>query len=111
MQQSHEKLKMSVISGISVIIACLEDPTFDVRINNGFIDYDSERHEFSLNRPIGDDWGQYIRHIPQPLPVLVRIEKRIIFILFAALNDAIALEKWLKDAIAEQEHGFSTMRG
>ena len=85
---------MSVISAISVIIACLEDPTFDVRINEGFIEYDSERYEFSLNRPIGDNWCLYIQYIPQPLPVLVRIEKRIIFILFAALNDAIALEKW-----------------
>ena len=87
------------MSVISVIIACLEDPTFDVRINEGFIEYDSERYEFSLNRPIGDNWCLYIQYIPQPLPVLVRIEKRIIFILFAALNDAIALEKWLKDAI------------
>jgi hypothetical protein len=89
---------MSVISAISVIIACLEDPTFDVRINEGFIEYDSERDEFSLN----------IQYIPQPLPVLVRIEKRIIFILFAALNDAIALEKWLKDAIQLNSKVIST---
>ena len=53
------------MSVISVIIACLEDPTFDVRINEGFIEYDSERYEFSLNRPIGDNWCLNIQVQPK----------------------------------------------
>lgn len=96
---------------MSVLVACLEDSTFDARIEDCFPDFNPELHEFSLNRPIGDDWGQYIRHIPQPLPILVRLENRTIFVLFKALNDAMTFEQWLKDAAAEQRHGYSTMRG
>lgn len=73
--------------------------------------YDHEINEFSLNRPIGDDWGQYIRHRPNPAPALVRNENGIIFVIFFARSDAINFEKWLESAATEQRHGFSTMRG
>jgi hypothetical protein len=94
-----------------VLIASLEDPTFDARTSACLPGYDLNKHEFSLNRPIGDDWGQYIRHSPQPPPLLVRVEGKTIFVVFAALIDAQRFDQWLRDAAAEQQHGFNTMRG
>ena len=94
-----------------VLIGSLENPTREDRCDECFPDYNSDKKEFSLNRPIGDDWGQYIRHRPQPSPIFVRTEARIMFVIFELEKDAIQFNTWIHDAAKEQRHGFSTMRG
>lgn len=96
---------------MTVIIASLENAQHNERLEDCFPDYSSELKEFSLNRPIGDDWGQYIRYIPNPSPVLVIVEARVMFVVFEAESDAVEFKRWLEDAAKEQQHGFNTMRG
>jgi hypothetical protein len=96
---------------MTVLVAALGDPSLDARVGGTVPDYKQESGEFALNRPIGDDWGQYIRHVPNPGPLLVRIEERTMFVVFRGREDAVRFEEWLRDALREQEHGFNTMRG
>lgn len=96
---------------MTILIASLENPQNNERFEQCFPEYNADKKEFSLNRPIGDDWGQYIRHIPNPSPVLVLTEARVMFVVFDADSDAVEFKKWLEDATKEQQHGFNTMRG
>ncbi len=94
-----------------VLIACVENPAIDIRLEGSLPDYDSSTHEFRLNRPIGDDWLQYIRHVPNPPPLVVRKEGVTAFVVFERATDAQAFRDWLQQAREEQEHGYRTMRG
>lgn len=96
---------------MTVRIACVEDPSFAIRMEGRLPDYSHTTHEFSLNRPFGDDWGQYIRHVPNPPPLIVQSEESISFVVFQQRDDAERFEQWLANAWAEQERGFRTMRG
>jgi hypothetical protein len=96
---------------MTVVIASLEDPSFDARVSGSLPAYSHESREFTLNRPIGDDWLQKIRCIPEPSPVLVRTEGQTMIVVFSGRGDAARFEQWLRDARHEQEHGFRTMRG
>lgn len=96
---------------MTVLIACIEDPSVSIRMEGRLPDYSPATHEFSLNRPIGDDWGQYIRHVPTPPPLIVRIEGSTSFVVFERREDAERFERWLVDAWEEQDRGFRTMRG
>lgn len=94
-----------------VLIASVEDPSMDIRLEGALPDHDGSTHEFKLNRPIGDDWLQYIRHVPNPPPLLVRIDGATAFVVFDKVHEAEAFRDWLQQAREEQEHGFRTMRG
>jgi hypothetical protein len=94
-----------------VLISCVEDPALEIRMEGSLPDYTRSTHEFRLNRPIGDDWLQYISHIPKPPPLLVRTEERTSFVVFERRGDAERFEQWLVDAREEQDQGFRTMRG
>lgn len=96
---------------MTVLIACIEDPSVSIRMEGRLPDYSPTTHEFSLNRPIGDDWGQYIRHVPNPPPVIVRTEEDTSFVVFQRREDAESFEHWLIGAREEQDRGFRTMRG
>ena len=94
-----------------VLIASIEDPKLEIRLEGALPDYDCSTHEFRLNRPIGDDWLQYISHLPDPPPLLVRMEGATAFLVFQRSRDAEGFAMWLRQAREEQEHGFRTMRG
>lgn len=94
-----------------VLIASVQDPTLEIRLEGALPDYNSSTHEFRLNRPIGDDWLQYISHVPDPPPLLVRREGATAFLIFERSGDAERFAEWLQQAREEQEHGFRTMRG
>ena len=94
-----------------VLIGSLESPLQEYRCDECFPDYNPDKREFSLNRPIGDDWGQYIRHSPKPSPIFVRTVHRVMFVIFERNKDAIEFSEWIHEAAKEQQHGFSTMRG
>lgn len=96
---------------MTVLIASLENPQSKERFEQCLPEYDSAKREFSLNRPIGDDWGQCIRHIPNPSPEIVLTEAQIMFVVFKTDSDVVHFRKWLEDAAKEQQHGFNTMRG
>jgi hypothetical protein len=96
---------------MTVLIASIEEPNLDIRLEGSLPDYDSSTHEFRLNRPIGDDWLQYISHVPNPPPLLVRKEGVTAFVVFDRTHDAAAFEDWLRQAREEQDRGFRTMRG
>ena len=96
---------------MTVLIACIEDSSVAIRMEGRLPDYSHATHEFSLNRPIGDDWGQYIRHVPNPPPLIVRTEESTSFVVFDRRDDAERFEQWLIDAREEQDRGFRTMRG
>lgn len=96
---------------MTVIVAALDAPALDIRIEGTPPDYDHVTGEFSLECPRGDDWLQRIRHTPNPAPALVRIEQRTMFVIFLAPEDAARFESWLYDARREQQHGYNTMRG
>ena len=96
---------------MTVLIVCLEDPSISIRMEGRLPDYNPATCEFSLNRPIGDDWGQYIRHVPNPPPVIVRTESGTSFVVFERRDDAECFEHWLIEAREEQDRGFRTMRG
>lgn len=94
-----------------VLIACVEDSKFSARVSASFPDYSPASHEFSLPRPMGDDWLQCIRHIPDPTPLVVRVEGQVMFVVFDTLQGAQKFEQWLKEAVAEQGRGYRAMRG
>jgi len=94
-----------------VLIASVEDPKLEIRLEGVLPDYNRSTHEFRLDRPIGDDWLQYISHVPDPPPVLVREEGTTAFLVFQSSRDAEDFAEWLRQAREEQEHGFRTMRG
>lgn len=96
---------------MSVLIACIEDPSVTIRLEGRLPDYSPATNQFSLNRPIGDDWLQYIRYVPSPPPVIVRTEESTLFVVFQRRDDAERFEQWLIDAREEQDRGFKTMRG
>jgi hypothetical protein len=96
---------------MTILIASVEDASVELRMEGRLLDYNHMTHEFSLNRPIGDDWGQYIRHVPNPPPLIVRTEKSISFVVFQRRDDAERFERWLHGAREEQDRGFRTMRG
>lgn len=96
---------------MAVLIACIEDPSVAIRMEGRLPDYSPATHEFRLNRPIGDDWLQYIRHVPNPPPVIVRTDESTSFVVFERRDDAERFEQWLIDAREEQDRGFRTMRG
>lgn len=96
---------------MAVLIACIEDPSVSIRMEGRLPDYSPATHAFSLNRPIGDDWLHYIRHVPNPPPVIVRTEESTSFVVFERRDDAKRFEQWLIDAREEQGWGFRTMRG
>lgn len=83
----------------------------DTRLEGSLPEYDGSTHEFKLNRPMGDDWLQYIRHVPNPPPLLVRNDGATAFVVFDKAHDAEAFRDWLQQAREEQAHGFRTMRG
>lgn len=96
---------------MTVFIASIEDPSLDIRIDGSLPDYNQATHEFRLNRPIGDDWLQYISHVPKPPPLVVRNEGSTAFVVFDRRHDAVRFEEWLRNARQEQDHGYRTMRG
>ena len=81
---------------MTVLIASLENPQHNERFEQCFPEYNADKKEFSLNRPIGDDWGQYIRHIPNPSPVLVLTEARVMFVVFDATAMLLNLKNGLR---------------
>lgn len=94
-----------------VLIASVEAPKLEIRLEGALPVYNNSTHEFRLNRPIGDDWLQYISHVPDPPPLLARKEGATAFLVFQRSRDAEAFAEWLRQAREEQEHGFRTMRG
>ncbi len=95
---------------MTVLIASIEDASLDLRMDGVLPDYNQSTHEFQLNRPIGDDWLQYIRHVPEPAPLFVRTHGSTAFVVFDTRLDAEQFADWLREARLEQRHGFSTMR-
>lgn len=96
---------------MAVLIASIEFPALQIRLEGPLPDYNSTTHEFRLNCPVGDDWLQYISHTPQPAPLLVRSEGATSFVVFDRGCDAQSFEKWLLQAREEQDRGYRTMRG
>lgn len=96
---------------MTVLISSVEDPSFDIRLDGALPDYNQSTHEFRLNRPMGDDWLQFIRHVPEPAPLIVRTEGSTAFVVFDRRHHAEQFADWLRNARLEQKHGFNTMRG
>jgi len=94
-----------------VLITCVENPGFSARVSTSSISYSPVSHEFSLPRPIGDDWLQRINHIPATTPLISKTEGQTMFVVFEALEGAQKFQAWLIEAAAEQDHGYRTMRG
>lgn len=96
---------------MTIKIACVEDPTLEISIEGQLPAYNNSTHEFRLNRPIGDDWLQFIRYVPKPPPVLVLTEGDTALVVFETRNAAVRFEEWLREAREEQNRGLKTMRG
>lgn len=96
---------------MQVIVACADDESFDFHTQVHQIGYEKASHNFSMPRPIGDDWLQRINHVPSPPPVLVRTQGQIMFVLFASLKSGEEFSAWLVSAEAEAQEGYRTMRG
>ena len=94
-----------------VLVASIEDKEYDSRATVHEIGYEIEKQNFSMPRPIGDDWLQRINHRPTIAPELVRIEGRTMLVVFHSLKCAQDFSAWLASAEAEAQHGYRTMRG
>lgn len=96
---------------MQVIVASAEDESFDFRTHVHQIGYEKASHNFSMPRPIGDDWLQRINHVPSPPPILVRVQEQTMFVLFASLKSGEEFSAWLVNAEAETQESYRTMRG
>ena len=96
---------------MQVIVACAEAESFDFRTAVYQISYEKGAHNFSMPRPIGDDWLQRINHTPSPPPILVRVQDQMMFVLFRSLKSAEEFSAWLLNAEVEAQEGYRTMRG
>lgn len=94
-----------------MIVASAEDESFDFRIHVHQIGYEIASHNFSMPRPIGDDWLQQINHAPSPPPILVRVHEQTMFVLSLLLKSGEEFSAWLVNAEAEAQEGYRTMRG
>ena len=94
-----------------VIVASIENVSYDFRSTVHDMSYAPERHNFSMPRPIDDDWLQRINHSPLPPPEMVRIQDKTMFVLFNSANGAKDFADWLVRAEAEAQEGYRTMRG
>jgi hypothetical protein len=75
------------------------------------IEYEASASRFFMPRPMGDDWLQQISHLSERTPKLVRIDERVMFVVYESAVDAEAFTQWLKRAEAEAQEGYRTMRG
>ncbi len=71
---------------MQVIVACVDDESCDFRTHVHQMDYEKASNNFSMPRPIGDDWLQRINHVPSHPPVLVRTQGEIMFVVFTSLK-------------------------
>lgn len=94
-----------------VIVATANDGSYDFRIDVRELDYRADSGNFSMTRPIGDDWLQRINHVPEPNPILVRVQDQTMFVIFGSLRSAKNFADWISNAEAEVTKGYRTMRG
>jgi hypothetical protein len=94
-----------------VLVASIEDKSYDFRAEVYEISYEAEGQNFSMPCPIGDDWLQRINHSPLPSPEIIRIQGKIMFVLFNSSKGAKEFSDWLVKAEAEAQEGYRTMRG
>lgn len=96
---------------MNVLVASIEDSSFDFQTTVYSISYEAERHTFSMPRPMGDDWFQRVSHSPSKPPKLVRLQEHIMVVVFESLRCAEDFCSWLLSAEAEAQEGYRTMRG
>jgi hypothetical protein len=96
---------------VQVLVASSEDESYDFRVSVSNIDYEGSKGNFSMPRPMGDDWLQRINYAPSPTPTLVRVDHKTMFVVFETLSSAKDFAEWLVRAEAEAREGYRTMRG
>lgn len=96
---------------MNVLVASIEDKFYDFFAEVYNISYEADRQNFSMPRPIGDDWLQRINHSPIPPPEMVRIQEKNMFVLFNSAKWAKEFSDWLVSAEAEAQEGYRTIRG
>ena len=96
---------------MNVLVASIEDKSYDFRVAVYDIIYEPDRQNFSMPRPMGDDWLQRINHSPMPPPEMVRVQEKTMFVLFNSAKGAKEFSDWLVRAEAEAQEGYRTMRG
>lgn len=73
--------------------------------------YEKKTGEFSMARPMGDDWLQRIFHIQEPRPEFFHQLPIMTIIVFDSSDVAAMFLTWLVGANSEADSGFRTMRG
>jgi hypothetical protein len=96
---------------MNVLVASIEDKSYNFRTTVYDVGYETEKQNFYMPRPIGDDWLQRINHRPLPSPELVRVQDRTMFVVFESTKSAEDFSAWLVTAEAEAREGYRTMRG
>ena len=94
-----------------VVVASAEVESYDFRTYVYYIGYEKQNFNFYMPRPMGDDWLQRINHKPLPLPMIVRIQEKTMFVLFHSRAAAEKFSEWLVRAETEAQEGYRTMRG
>jgi hypothetical protein len=96
---------------MKILVACVEDKTFEYRGEAGEINYSPTWPHFWMRRVMGDDWLQQVSCDVRTPPVDVRHIDSLMFVLYASRQDAEALCAWIPQALSEVQEGYRTMRG
>lgn len=96
---------------MNVVICCIEDPIYGMRLTASQLDFNQDSGSFSMPCIMGDDWFQKVNYVPSPPASVVRFIEDTALVVFHLQADAEKFEQWLTRANLEVEHGFRTMQG
>lgn len=96
---------------MKLLIACLDDKSFEYRTEVDGLKFSQEYPYFSVPCVIGDDWLQRYCFRGEVAPVDVRQLDDVMFVLYAGRNNAQELVAWFPEAAAAVRNGYHTMRG
>ncbi|MFO1245265.1 MAG: hypothetical protein U1E71_08810 [Ramlibacter sp.] len=96
---------------MKVLVACLEDKSFEYTGSADGLEHSSEWPFFSMDFPRGDDWLRRLNCLSKATPVDVRKLDTAMFVLYQTCADANEFAEWLKEGREQQAYNYNHLHG